>query len=92
MLLANTINVLNEKGIKYKVEQKDATLSMAFGLIAEGKKNKVELVPGEADIQVKVLGTEKAVDEAGLGQFLDTVLELKALQEKETQLIDTLKA
>lgn len=92
MLLANTINVLNEKGFKYKVEQKDASLSMAFGLIVEGKKNKIEVVPGEADIQVKVFGTEKQVDEAGLGQFLDTILEIKALQEKEAQLIESLKA
>ncbi|PLS19149.1 hypothetical protein CVD28_01705 [Bacillus sp. M6-12] len=92
MLLANTINVLNEKGFKYKVEQKDATLSMAFGLIAEGKKNKVEVVPGETDIQVKVLGSEKSVDEAGLGQLLDTILEIKALQEKEALLVESLKA
>lgn len=91
MQLANAINVLNEKGFKYKVEQKEAVLSMAFGLIAEGKKTKVEVIPGEVDIQIKVLGAEKQVDEAGLGQFLDTVVELKAIQEKEAQLLETLK-
>jgi tRNA A37 threonylcarbamoyltransferase TsaD len=92
ILLAKTINTLNEKSIKYKVEQEGGELSMAFGLMASGAKTKVVLIPNETDIQIKVIGTEKTVDETALGEFLDTVIELKAIQEQEAKLIETLKA
>lgn len=91
-LLANTINVLNEKGVKYKVTQEATGLAMAFGIIAEGKKTKVEVIPGEAEIAVKGIGAEKSLNEEGFGTFLDTVVELRAIQEKEAKLLESLKA
>lgn len=92
MLLANAINILNDKGVKYRVEQKKgASISFAFGLHVKEKPEKIEVIPEETAIQVKVLGTEKKLDEAGFGLFLDTIIEIKALQEKEVQLIEALK-
>lgn len=93
-MLAIIINTLNEKGQKYKVSQDKETgiVSMIFGIMANGKKEKVEVVPGENTITVKLLETEKSIDEAGLGTFIDSIIELKALQEKEVKLIEALKA
>jgi hypothetical protein len=91
-MLAITVNTLNEKGQKYKLSQDKGVFSIIFGIIANGKKEKVEIVPVESEIIVKLLDTEKRLDEAGFGTFIGSVLELKALQEKESKLIEALKA
>lgn len=91
-MLAIVINTLNDKGQKYKISQDKGVISAIFGIMANGKREKVEIVPVESEIIVRLLETEKRLDEAGFGTFVDSVLELKALQEKESKLIETLKA
>lgn len=92
-MVATTINVLNEKQLKYKVSSKDGMISMIFGILTQGvTKNKVEIIPCESEILVKIFETErKFADEKAFGGFIDTILELKAIQEKETALIEELK-
>lgn len=94
MTIAVAINALNDKGIKYKVMPGEQ-LYMAFGLIMNGEKGKVLIFPNEENIRIAVQksiqdnenSVEKVVDEAGLNQFLDTVLEIKSVQEKDAELV-----
>ncbi|WCK57285.1 hypothetical protein PP175_29280 (plasmid) [Aneurinibacillus sp. Ricciae_BoGa-3] len=90
-MIANVINQLNEKSMKYKVVQEPNGLSMAFGLITQGNKSKVVITPEEADIKVNVLDTEKTLDEPGFIAFLDKIAELRSVQEQEAKLIKELK-
>lgn len=92
-MLSIAINVLNEKEVKYKFSQKNGVSSMLFGLLTQGVKNKIEVLPSESEITVKIFDIEKKfTDEVGFGGFINTIIELKALQEKENALIDQLKA
>lgn len=91
-MLAIVINTLNEKGQKYKLSQDKNLISAIFGIIANGKKEKVEIIPTEKEVIVKLLEKEKKFDEEGFGLFIDKILELKALQEKENNLIEDLRA
>lgn len=95
MTIAITINALNEKGIKYKVMQEGEQVYMAFGLIMNGEKGKIKVFPNGENIRIAVQesisdnekSVEKLVDEAGLNKFLDTVLEIKSVQEKDAELV-----
>lgn len=87
LLFASIINTLNEKELKYKVMAEGDSLSAAFGIIAQGKKSKVELISVGAIIKAKILGKEKELSQDDLSVFVDDILELKAMVEKENQLI-----
>lgn len=97
-LLAETVNLLNEKGLRYKAGQKEGGLIFQFGLavvdFAKGKISKevVEISPKANHISIVMMGKEKSVDLKGLEAFVDNVLKLKALQEEENKLISELSA
>lgn len=97
MQLAVVINQLNDKGIKYKVIQEGEKVIMAFGLVMNGERKKVEIVPQIENIHINVLDVdkgaeptetkEKEVDEAGLSQFLTTVIKIRVVQEKDAEVL-----
>lgn len=92
------INLLNEKGLRYKAGQKEGEMVFQFGLavvdFAKGKISKevIEIIPKANDIIIVVMGKEKSVDLKGLEVFIDNVMKLKALQEEENKLISELSA
>mgnify|MGYP000862523932 FL=1 len=99
LLLANTINTLNEKELKYKVSNEGSDVTIVFGLIMKGQKSAAVLTPGDETIKVKIQKTEKADKEVvslkeitgdEFPAFIDNILELKALYEREAQLIKML--
>lgn len=88
--LANAINTLNEKDINYKVVTEGANLSIIFGVMARGQKTKVELIPGEEEIKALLLNKEKTLTPEELTVFIDNILELKAINEQETKVLEAL--
>lgn len=91
-MIATTINVLNEKGLRYKVIQDNGVLTLVFGVMTHGTKNKVSIITNENEIIAKIFDTEKKfTEESSFGAFIDVIAELKAVQEKETNLIEQLK-
>lgn len=92
MLVVETLNLLNEKGFRYKAEAREGNMSLKFGLLEEGKKSVISITPLEDTIVIQGIGNEKHVDVAGLELFVDNVTKLKALQEEEAKLLETLRA
>jgi hypothetical protein len=97
ILLAETINLLNEKGIKYKAEVKENVMSMKFGVVSLDAEKKavssiITLIPQEKAVSVGVTGKEKSLDIKGLTAYVDTVVKLRALQEEEAKLYAELTA
>jgi len=92
LLLASTINLFNEKELKYKMDSDGAAVKLVFGMIAKGQKTKIEIIPREDKIIAHVMGKEKEFTEASLLEFVDTVLEIKAVQLHEESLIEKLSS
>lgn len=98
LLLANTINTLNEKEFRYKVNSEAEGVSIVFGFISQGQKVKVEILPKDETVGIRLsssdkgVKSEKEVDKDGIVGFLDAVLEIKALNEQESTLFNSLVA
>ena len=90
LLLTNTINILNEKDLKYKVVSEGADISIVFGIMFQGQKSKVELIPGDEVVKTRLLNSEKEISADELPAFVDNILELKALYERETEIFKLL--
>lgn len=97
-LLVEALNTLNDKGLRYKAVTKEGAAVFQFGVavpdVAKGKvaKEIIEVTPKAETITISLMGKEKEVNGEGFATFVDGVLELKALQEKEAKLIEVLSA
>lgn len=92
MLVVEALNLLNEKGFRYKAEAQEGNMSLKFGLLQEGKKSVVSITPLADTIVIQGIGNEKQVDVEGLETFIDNVTQLKSLQEEESKLLEVLRA
>jgi hypothetical protein len=93
IFLVQTVNTLNEKGLRYKAIEKDGLAVFQFGIVvpdaANGKVSRevIEVTPKPKGITISLMGKEKILDGEGFGGFVENVLRLKALQEDESKII-----
>lgn len=80
-LQIETINILNDKGLRYKAEAVEGGLGFKFGMMLGGKKAIAIIQPNETEIVVQGLGEAKVLDESSFAGFVDKVLNIRSSQE-----------
>jgi len=91
-MLVTAINKMNEIELSYKMENKEENILIVFGLKVDGEKNRIEIHPTNEGIQITGIGEEKSLSEEEFFTFVDTMKELKVLQEQAKELIKKLVA